>query len=79
MRVHLRVIEPGTVVKVRQPAEGERGAWIIVGRVQNSGLDNPAYDVAHERSHRRRIFRTDRLRVTRRTARVPYQTGEPAA
>jgi hypothetical protein len=65
MRVTTTTITPGTTVKVRRPGPGERGRWQVTGRVHNSGLDDPAYDVQHQRSGRRRIFRRSRLILTR--------------
>jgi hypothetical protein len=61
----------GDKVKVRSPRAGERGVWVVEGQVRNSGPDDPAYDVHHQLSGRRRIFRRSRLE--------PVVLGTPAA
>jgi hypothetical protein len=65
MRVRPRVLTPG----IRRPGHGERGLWLVGGRVVGSGLDDPAYDVRHQPSGRARILRRSRLRLTRSTRR----------
>jgi hypothetical protein len=65
MRVHLRVLANGTRVRIRHPGPGERGLWLVCGRVAGSGLDDPAYDLRHVRSGRTRILRRSRLRLVR--------------
>jgi hypothetical protein len=65
MRVRVRVLTRGTRVKVRRPGPGERGVWTVTGRVRSSGIEDPAYDVAHERTGRVRVFRRSRLKFTR--------------
>jgi hypothetical protein len=67
MKVRLRVLDNGTRVRIRQPRAGERGIWIIRGRVAGSGLDDPAYDLDHERTGRARVLRPSRLRLVRPT------------
>jgi hypothetical protein len=69
MRVRLRVLVPGTRVRIRRPGPGERGRWVVAARVVGSGIDDPAYDLAHERSGRPRILRRSRLRLVRTTRR----------
>jgi hypothetical protein len=69
MRVHLRVLTHGTPVRIRRPSPGERGLWLVAGRVVGSGLDDPAYDLRHQRSGRSRILRRSRLRLVRTTRR----------
>jgi hypothetical protein len=64
MRVRLRVLTPGTRVRVRRPGPGERGAWVVGDRLVGSGLDDPAYELRRERSGRARILRRSRLRLT---------------
>ena len=68
MKVYLRVFEDGTRVRIRQPCAGERGIWIVRGRVVGSGLTDPAYDLNHERTGRPRVLRRSRLRLVRATA-----------
>jgi hypothetical protein len=65
MRVRLRVLTNGTRVRIRQPGLGERGLWLVGGRVVGSGLDDPAYNLSHVRSGRARILRRSRLRLVR--------------
>jgi hypothetical protein len=67
MKVRLRVLADGTGVRIRQPGPGERGTWIVTGRVTGSGLDDPAYDLRQERTGRPRILRRSRLRPLRPT------------
>jgi hypothetical protein len=67
MKVRLRVLADGTRVRIRQPGRGERGVWIVRGRVTGSGLDDPAYDLRQERTGRPRILRRSRLRLVRAT------------
>ena len=67
MRVRLRVLTHGTSVRIRRPGPGERGLWLVGGRVVGSGLDDPAYELRLERSGRTRILRRSRLRLTRTT------------
>jgi hypothetical protein len=50
MKVRLRVLENGPRVRIRQPRAGERGIWVVRGRVAGSGLTDPAYDLYHERT-----------------------------
>jgi hypothetical protein len=68
MRVRLRVLLPGTRVRVRRPVPGERGLWVVGDRLVGSGLHDPAYELRQERSGRTRILRRSRLRLTRSTA-----------
>jgi hypothetical protein len=69
MRVHLRVLTHGTLVRIRRPGPGERGTWLVAGRVAGSGMDDPAYELRHERSGRSRILRRSRLRLLRTSRR----------
>ena len=68
MKIRLRVLADGTRVRIRQPGPGERGVWIVAGRVIGSGLGDPAYDLNHERTGRPRVLRRSRLRLVRATA-----------
>jgi hypothetical protein len=68
MRVRLRVLGPGTRVRIRHPGSGERGRWVVGDRLVGSGLHDPAYELRQERSGRTRILRRSRLRLTRSTA-----------
>jgi hypothetical protein len=68
MKVRLHVLDPGTRVRIRQPRPGERGIWLVRGRVVGSGLTDPAYDLNHERTGRPRVLRRSRLRLVRATA-----------
>ena len=65
MRVRLRVLTHGTSVRIRRPGPGERGLWLVAGRVAGSGTDDPAYELRHQRSGRPRILRRSRLRLVR--------------
>lgn len=65
MIIHLSVLEPGTRIKLRNPGTGERGVWRVTGRVIGSGLDDPAYDIIHERKGRMRIVRRSRMKLIR--------------
>jgi hypothetical protein len=65
MRVRLRILANGTRVRIRHPGPGERGLWLVAGRVVGSGRDDPAYDLRHNRSGRTRILRRSRLRLVR--------------
>jgi hypothetical protein len=65
MRVRLRVLTRGTQVRIRRPGPGERGRWLVAGRVVGSGLDDPAYELRHQRNGRSRILRRSRLRLVR--------------
>jgi hypothetical protein len=67
MRVHLRVLVPGTRVRIRRPGPGERGTWVVGDRLVGSGLHDPAYELRHQPSGRTRILRRSRLRLTRST------------
>jgi hypothetical protein len=69
MRVRLRVLTPGTRVRVRRPDRGERGLWVVGDRLVGSGLQDPAYELRHQPSGRARILRRSRLRLTRTTSR----------
>jgi hypothetical protein len=69
MRVHLRVLVPGTRVRIRRPGPGERGLWVVGDRVVGSGLQDPAYELRQEPHGRTRILRRSRLRLTRITSR----------
>jgi hypothetical protein len=69
MRVRLRVLTPGTRVRLHRPGTGERGTWVVGDRLVGSGPDDPAYELRQERSGRPRILRRSRLRLTRLTAR----------
>ena len=68
MRVRLRVLVPGTRVRVRRPGRGERGTWIVGDRLVGSGVQDPAYELCHQTSGRARILRRSRLRLTRTTS-----------
>jgi hypothetical protein len=65
MRVRLRVLVPGTRVRIRRPGRGERGLWIVGDRLVGSGRHDPAYELRHQPSGRTRILRRSRLRLTR--------------
>jgi hypothetical protein len=67
MQVCLRVLDKGTRVRIRQPGVGERGIWLVRGRVAGSGLDDPAYELRQARTGRSRILRRSRLRLLRTT------------
>jgi hypothetical protein len=67
MRVRLRVLVPGTRVRVRRPGRGERGTWVVGDRLVGSGLHDPAYELRHQPSGRTRILRRSRVRLTRTT------------
>jgi hypothetical protein len=69
MRVRLRVLTPGTRVRVRRPGRGERGLWVVGDRLVGSGLQDPVYQLRQERNGRARILRRSRLRLTRTTSR----------
>jgi hypothetical protein len=69
VRVRLRVLTPGTRVRIRRPGPGERGLWIVGDRLVGSGLQDPAYELRQERTGRARIRRRSRLRLTRITTR----------
>lgn len=59
-------IQTGSTVKVRRPRAGEGGIWQVTGQVVDPRPDagaDPAYDVTHTRTGRRRIFRDSRLKV----------------
>jgi hypothetical protein len=75
MKVRLRVLEDGTRVRIRQPARGERGIWIVRGRVSGSGHNDPAYDLRHQRTGRPRILRRSRLLLVRATTNPPAPAG----
>jgi len=68
MRVRLRVLTPGTRVRLRRPGRGERGLWVVGDRLVGSGLEDPAYELRQERSGRARILRRSRLRLARTTS-----------
>jgi len=68
MKIRLHVLDSGTRVRIRQPRAGERGIWLVRGRVVGSGLTDPAYDLNHQRTSRPRMLRRCRLRVVRATA-----------
>jgi hypothetical protein len=65
MKVRLRVLDSGTRVHIRQPGPGERGIWVVRGRVAGSGLTDSAYDLDHERTGRPRVLRRSRIRLVR--------------
>ena len=65
MRVRLRILVPGTRVRVRRPGRGERGLWVVGDRLVGSGLQDPAYELRQQPSGRGRILRRSRLRLTR--------------
>jgi hypothetical protein len=67
MKLRLRVLDNGTPVRIRQPGSGERGVWVVRGRVAGSGHTDPAYDLDHERTGRPRVVRRSRLRLVRAT------------
>ena len=58
-------IATGSEVTVRGPRVGERGTWRVTGEVATTSPDDPAYDVTHTSTGRRRIFRASRLIVVR--------------
>jgi hypothetical protein len=68
MRVRLRVLVPGTRVRLRRPSRGERGLWVVGERLVGSALQDPAYELCHQPSGRARILRRSRLRLTRTTS-----------
>ena len=68
MQVRLHVLDTGTRVRIRQPGADEHGIWTVRGRVVGSGLNDPAYDLNHERTGRPRVLRRSRLRLVRATA-----------
>jgi hypothetical protein len=63
-RVRLRVLVPGTRVRVCRPGRGERGLWVVGDRLIGSDLEDPAYELRRERGGRARILRRFRLRPT---------------
>ena len=65
MRVRLRILVPGTRVRVRRPGRGERGLWVVGDRLVGSDPDDPAYELRHQPSGHTRILRRSRLRLTR--------------
>jgi hypothetical protein len=67
MRVRLRILVPGTRVRIRRPGPGERGLWVVGDRLVGSGRHDPAYELHHQPSGRARILRRSRLRLTRST------------
>ena len=69
MRVRLRVVVPGTRVRLRPPGRGERGLWVVGDRLVGSGPDDPAYELRRKCSGRARIQRRSRLRLTRTSSR----------
>ena len=68
MRVRLRVLGPGTRVRIRRPGPGERGLWVVGDRLVGSGRHDPVYELRHQPSGRSRILRRSRLRLTRSTS-----------
>lgn len=66
MLVQIRELESGTRIKLRHPRTGESGVWLIVGRIKGSGLEDPAYDIQHERRGRVRVVRRSRMKLLRR-------------
>jgi hypothetical protein len=69
VRVRLRILVPGTRVRLRRPGRGERGTWVVGDRLVGSSPDDPAYELRQERSGRTRILRRSRLRLTRTSSR----------
>jgi hypothetical protein len=69
MRVRLRILTPGTRVRIRRPGPGERGLWVVGDRLVGSGLQDPAYELRQGRSGRARILRRSRLHLTRTISR----------
>ena len=69
MHIRLRSLTAGTRVRIRRPGPGERGLWLVGGRVVGSGLDDPAYELRHQRNGRSRVLRRSRLRLVRTTRR----------
>jgi hypothetical protein len=67
MQVRLRILVPGTRVRIRRPGRGERGTWVVGDRLVGSGRHDPAYELRHQPSGRTRILRRSRLRLTRTT------------
>jgi hypothetical protein len=65
MRIQIPELEAGTKVKIRKPGPGERGEWVVRGRVLNSGADDPAYQLGSVSSGRSRIIRRSRLKLLR--------------
>jgi hypothetical protein len=68
MRVRLRVLVPGTRVRLRRPGRREHGTWLVGDRLVGSGPDDPAYELRQERSGRTRILRRSRPRLIHTTA-----------
>jgi len=58
-------IQTGSEVTVSNAGAGERGTWRVTGQVAGTNSDDPAYDVIHTRTGRRRIFRSSKLDVVR--------------
>jgi len=67
MKKDISILENKTEVRIKSPGPGERGVWVVIGRVNNSGSDDPAYDVINDKTGRRRIFRRSRMEVKRGT------------
>jgi hypothetical protein len=65
MIVRVRVLEEGTRVHVREPADRQHGTWLVSERVVGSGLEDPEYRLSHERSQRTCVLRRSQLRVLR--------------
>ena len=45
MLVRLRVLVPGTRVRLRRPGSRERGTWVVGDRLVGSGPEDPAYEL----------------------------------
>jgi hypothetical protein len=75
MRVRLRVLTPGTRVRIRRPGRGERGTWVVGDRLVGSGLQDPAYQLRHQPNGRTRILRRSRLRLIRTTTTTTTTTS----
>jgi hypothetical protein len=70
MRVRLRILVPGTRVRLRRrPGRGERGTWVAGDRLVGSGPDDPTYELRQEHSGRTRILRRSQLRLVRTSRR----------
>ncbi len=67
-------IQTGSEVKVHRPRAGERGTWRVIGQVANTDPEDPAYDVTHTGTGRRRVLRASCLVVVR-AATPPRSAG----
>jgi hypothetical protein len=66
MRVRVRVLEPGTKVKVTShPEPAWAGTWIVHCRVVESGLQDPRYDLFHSQHGHHATVRRSGLRIVK--------------